>query len=635
MKRAAIAAILLAMFLAATPAFALTMQETPSLAADVAAGKLPPVASRVPSDPEIVPFDGKQRVIGKAGGDLRMLIARAQDVRWLQVYGYARLVAYDASYTIKPDILQSIDVKDDRVFTMHLRPGMKWSDGQPFTTEDFRYWWQDVANNAELSPSGPPDELLVNGEPPKVEIIDPLTVRYSWSKPNPFFLPRLAGAFPLYIYRPAHYLKQFHIKYADKDKLAQMAAAANKHNWAALHNSLDNMYASNNPDLPSLDPWIVITRPPADRYVAVRNPYFFRVDPEGHQLPYIDKVYMVPASPQLIPAKTGAGDSDLQARGLDFSNFTFLKENEDRYGYHVYLWKTAKGSNFTLYPNLNVTDPVWRQLLRDVRFRRALSLGIDRDGINQSLFFGLAIEGNNTALPGSPLFNADDQKRWATYDKAQANQLLDQIGLTKRNDDGIRLMPDGRPLEIVVETSGEDPEQTDILELIRDTWKQLGIRLLIKASSREVMRDRVFDGDTVMSVWTGFETGLPTPNMSPEELAPTMQLSLEWPKWGQYYETGGKAGEPVDMPVAKELLDLGKQWEETTSEDVRRQIWSKMLAIHADQQFTIGVVSGVQQPVVVSRHLHNVPEEGIYNFDPGAYFGIYHPETFWLDGTGK
>jgi peptide/nickel transport system substrate-binding protein len=635
MKAALLAAVLLLTIGAAAPAGALTLQETPMLAADVAAGKLPPVASRVPGDPEILPFDGKQRVIGKSGGDLRMLIGRAEDVRFLSVYGYARLVGYDTSYAIKPDLLAAIEVKDDSVFTMHLRPGHKWSDGQPFTTEDFRYWWEDVANNAELSPSGPPVVLAVEGELPKVEIIDPLTLRYSWSKPNPFFLARLASASPLYIYLPAHYLKQFHIKYADKDKLAQLAAAANKHNWAALHNSLDSLYALSNPDLPTLDPWVIVTRPPADRFVAVRNPYFHRVDPEGHQLPYIDRVYMVPASAQLIPAKTGAGESDLQARGLDFSNFTFLKENEDRAGYRALLWKTAKGSQFALYPNLNVNDQVYRQLVRDVRFRRALSLGIDRDGINQSLFFGLAIEGNNTALPDSPLFNADDQKRWATYDKAEANKLLDQIGLTKRNPDGIRLMPDDRPLEIVVETAGEDPQQSDVLELIRDTWKQLGVRLLIKASSRPVLRDRVFSGDTVMSVWAGFETGLPTPAMSPEELAPTMQGSLEWPKWGQYYETGGKAGEPVDIPAAKELLDLGQQWEKTTDMEARRTIWSKMLAIHADQQFTIGVVSGVQQPVIVSRHLHNVPEEGVYNFDPGAYFGMYRPDTFWLDGTSK
>ncbi|HYM31560.1 MAG TPA: ABC transporter substrate-binding protein [Candidatus Cybelea sp.] len=608
--------------------------ETPSLAADVAANKLPPVADRVPKVPLVVPFDGKERVIGKPGGELRTLIARARDIRFLTVYGYARLVVYDEKFQIKPDLLEKLEVSGDRVFTMHLRPGHKWSDGQPFTTEDFRYWWEDVANNAELSPAGPPQELFAAGEPPKVEIIDPLTVRYSWSKPNPYFLPRLAAASPVFLYRPAHYLKQFHAKYADKAELEKKAAAANKRNWAALHNSLDNLYDASNPDLPTLDPWIVVTRMPADRFIAVRNPFFHRVDPAGHQLPYIDRVVMAPASPSLIPAKTGAGESDLQSRDLSFSNFTFLKENEERAGYRTLLWKTAKGSHFALYPNLNVEDPVWRALVRDVRFRRALSLGIDRDGINQSIFFGLAIEGNDTALPDSPLFTKENQTKWATYDKAQANRLLDQIGLTQRNGDGIRLMSDSRPLEIVVETAGEDPEQTDIMELIRENWKQLGVRLLIKPSSREILRNRVYSGETVMSAWTGFENGLPTPDMSPAELAPTEQASLEWPKWGQYFETGGKAGEKIDMPIPQQLMSLNEQWASSVDSQARRKLWAEMLALHADQQFTIGVVSGVQQPIVINKRLRNVPEEGIYNFDPGAYFGLYHMDAFWLASGG-
>ena len=124
--------------------------------------------------------------------------------------------ATTTNFNIVPDILESIDVKDERVFTMKLRKGHRWSDGQPFTAEDFRYFWEDVANNKELSPTGPPSDLLVDGEPPKVEVLDKQTVRYSWSKPNPDFLPRMAGASPLFIFRPAHYLKQFHSKYDEK-----------------------------------------------------------------------------------------------------------------------------------------------------------------------------------------------------------------------------------------------------------------------------------------------------------------------------------------------------------------------------------------------------------------------------------
>lgn len=604
-------------------------KETPFFTSMVAAGKLPPVAQRLPEHPLVVDMQ-PPREIGQPGGDLRTLIARSRDIRLLSVIGYTRLVVYDEKFEIVPDLVESYNVEDGRIFTFHLRPGHKWSDGQPFTSEDFRYYWEDVANNKELNPSGPPVDLLVEGEPPQVSFPDALTVRYAWSRRNPNFLPRLAGTAPLYIYRPAHYMKKFHVKYADPAVLKREVAAAKRPNWAALHNKLDNMYEEDNPDLPTLDPWIITTRPPAIRFVAERNPYFHRVDSAGHQLPYLDRIIFSLADAKLIPAKAGSGEADLQFRNIAFNNFTFLKENEKRAGYRTLLWRTAKGSHFALFPNLNCNDAGWRTLLRDVRFRHALSLGIDRQAINESLFFGLGIESNNTVLPDSPLFKPEYQTAFATYDVAAANQLLDEIGLTKRDGNGIRLMPDGRPIEIVVETAGEDTEQTDILELIGENWAKIGIKLFSKPSQRDIVRNRIFSGEAIMSVWTGLENGLANANTNPEELAPTSQYGLQWPKWGQWHETHGLSGEPIDMPAAKELYDLYDAWMNTTDKAERTRIWQRMLQINAEQTFTIGVVSGVFQPIVINKRLMNVPKDGVFNWDPGAFVGIYRPETFWL-----
>ncbi|HEX6959077.1 MAG TPA: ABC transporter substrate-binding protein [Ferrovibrio sp.] len=606
----------------------LELQETSSLAADVAAGRLPPIEKRVPEHPLVVSFK-QPNMIGQQGGELRTLIGRMRDLRLLSVIGYTRLVVYNEKFDFVPDLVESFDVKQQRIFTFHLRPGHKWSDGAPFTSEDFRYYWEDVALNKDLSPSGPPVEFLVDGELPKVSFPDELTIRYEWSKPNPDFLPRLAGAAPLYIYRPAHYMKKFHVKYADPAVLKQEVAAAKQRNWAALHNKLDNMYELDNPDLPTLNPWVITTRPPAIRFVAQRNPYFHRVDTNGVQLPYIDQLVLTQADAKLIPAKAGAGEADLQFRNIDFNNFTFLKENEKRAGYRTLLWRTAKGSHFTLYPNLNCNDPIWRQLNRDPRFRHALSLAIDRQAINESLFFGLAIESNNTVLPNSPLFKPEYQTQNATFDPATANRLLDQIGLTKRDDNGTRLLPDGRPLEIIVETAGEDTEQTDILELIGENWAKIGVKLFAKPSQRDIVRNRIFSGEAIMSVWTGLENGLAKADTIPNELAPTSQYQLQWPKWGQWHETHGQAGERIDMPAAQELYDLYQSWLGSADEAERARIWHRMLAIHADQTFTIGVISGVFQPIVANRKLMNIPKEGIFNWDPGAFIGLYRPETFW------
>src|SRR6516225_10435257 len=290
------------------------LPETPAFRHEVAGGKLPKIEERIPLEPAVAELDS----IGTPGGELRMLMAGPKDTRMMVVYGYARLVGYTPALKLVPDILASLEVQDGRVFTLHLRKGHKWSDGHLFTSEDFRYWFEDVAQNNQLSPSGLPVSMMVQGEVPRFEVLDETTIRYTWTRPNPLFLPQLAGADPLYIYCPSHYLKQFHEKFADKVALGALVKKNNQRNWAALHARMDSMYRNDNPNLPSLDPWVLKTKPPSERFIFERNPYYYRVDEAGHQLPYIDRVIMSIADSKIIPAKTGAGESDLQARYLRF-----------------------------------------------------------------------------------------------------------------------------------------------------------------------------------------------------------------------------------------------------------------------------------------------------------------------------
>lgn len=604
--------------------------ETPSLEALVSAGKLPKIAERLPANPFIVDPRKHGGELGRHGGTLKTLMGRQKDIRMITVYGYGRLVGYNRKLEFTPDLLESLDIFENRIFTLRIRKGHRWSDGHLFTAEDFRYYWEDIANNEKLSPFGPSQTLRVDGEVPRFEILDPLTVRYSWSNPNPDFLARLAGARPLYIYRPAHYLKKFHVRYVKPEKLSRQTKKSRAQNWAVLHTRKDHQYRFDNPKLPTLQPWRNTTKRPARRFVFERNPYFHRIDVAGRQLPYLDQLVVNIASGKLVPTKAGVGESDLQGRHIRFDNYTFLKEGEQRHGYKVRLWRTARGSKFTLYPNLNAEDPTWRALLRDVRFRRALSLGIDRHEINQVVFFGLAREGANTVLKESPLFKPEYFNAWAKLDLKAANKLLDEIGLTKRNDRGLRLLPDGRAADIIIDTAGESTLETDVLELVHDSWLKLGIKLHARPSQREVFRNRIFAGLAIMSVWSGLENGIPSADMSPKELAPTSQQQLHWPKWGQYYESSHKVGVESDVPIIIELSALNEAWRRAKTHKKRSEIWHKMLRIHADQTFNIGVISGVLQPIVTKANLRNIPVEGIYNFDPGAYFGIYRPETFWF-----
>lgn len=625
--------LLLLIFVQPTQAASPTNPEESSFwAMEVSSGNLPPVSERLPRDPLIVDLEAKGRSFGEQGGTLRTLVSRSKDVRQMVVYGYARLVGYDRDYNLYPDILRAVEVEEGRKFTLRLRRGHKWSDGHPFTSADFEYYWKHVAQNRELSPSGPSHNLIVDGVLAEMSFPDAHTVVIEWPTPNPRFLQLLAQASPFFIYRPAHYLKQFHADFTDKKTLRKAIKKARVRTWAALHNDRDNMYKFDNPALPTLQPWINATNNNSSRQLFVRNPYYHRIDARGVQLPYIDVVHMTIVGGGLIAAKANAGEVDLQARGLDFPDISILKKGEvDGAGYKTLLWANGAANQITIYPNLNFADPIWREVIRDVRFRRALSMGIDRRMINRALYFGLATEGGMTALPDSPFHDTSNLYRWSIYYPAKANALLNEMGLTERSADGTRLLPDGRPMEFVIETAGERQEVENALAIITDTWREIGIKLIMRPLDRDILRNRVYSGLSMAAVWFGWDNGLPQAYTPPEYLAPKHQEFFAWPKWGQYYQTSGDVGEPPDMPEAERLMQLSYDWDHTTDTQERGTIWREMLRIHAENQFGIGILSQAPQPVVVSEKLRNVPEKGKWAWDPGAHFGIHRIDEFYYE----
>lgn len=607
-----------------------TLEEIPFLAGRVKAGELPRMADRLPDQPRIIPLSKMGRQSGRYGGTIRMLMGDQRDIRFVTVYGYARLVGFDEEGKLRPDILASYESEGDRIFTLRLRPGHRWSDGHPLTAEDFRYWWDDVANNKRLSRSGLPPALLAEGKPPNFRVIDPQTVQYTWAAPNPKFLPALASAQAQTLFMPAHYMKQFHEKYADKTALAGAVAKARVRDWGALHERRSRAYRPENPDLPVLDPWVNTIAPPAERFVFVRNPFFHRVDERGQQLPYVDRIEMSIGSGALIPAKVASAESDLQARYIRFDNYTFLKAHEKRHNYRVLLWDQGSGSQITLRPNLNSNDPVLRDLFRDVRFRRALSLGINRKDIIQVIYYGLGTAAGNSVLPGSALYTEKAAHAWTGHDPGEANRLLDEIGLVRRNAEGIRLLPDGRPAFLTIETAGESSEETDVLSLVAEDLRRVGLRIFIRSTQRDVFRRRAIAGQNEISVWQGMDNATPSADHEPEEIAPSSAQQLEWPLWGQHMATSGKEGEAPALPAARRLAELHKAWSRSTDYAQREKIWKEMLDLHADQVFTIGIVNRTKQPIVAANDLKNFPDHGIYSFEPRAFFGAYFIDTlFW------
>jgi peptide/nickel transport system substrate-binding protein len=575
------------------------------------------------------------RTLGRAGGTIRTLIAKARDTRYLSVYGYTRLIGYDADLNLRPDVLERVDVEGGR-FTFTLRAGHRWSDGHPFTTEDFRYYWEDVVNEKALSPDGPPAFFRVDGKPPLVEFLDARTVRYSWERPNPMFLPALAAPRDPLIYRPSHYLKPYHARYIGQDAADAKAKALKLRGWAALHNRLDDNYELNNPDCPTLQAWVPRTRSPATRFRFERNRSYHRVDTAGTQLPYLDAIVMDVASQGLLVAKTNAGEADLMFRGLSMPDIPSLKEGEKVHGYHTNLWPVARGSEIALYPNLTTQDPVLRALNRDVRFRHALSFALDRRTLNNTLLFGLGTEGNNTIVPESPLFSPDLRILNATYDPARAARLLDEAGLGRRDGSGTRLMPDGRPLEIVVESDGEAEMVLDALLLITEFWREVGIRLITKPQERTNLHRRSIAGLTVMVAAQGLDLAVPTAIMPPTGLSPAQTEHYSWPLWSLNVESRGKSGEPCDVPEVQQLIDLDRQWRDTNDADKQAGIWRAMLQNHAENTWVIGTVAGALQPVVGADRLINLPKRALYSWEPTAMIGVQRlDEMFWDPDASK
>ena len=416
---------------------------------------------RAPARQPAVSMRRQDRTPGRHGGELRMLMGGAKDVRMMVVYGYARLVGYDRDFELVPDILETLRGRG--------RPDLHAASarGPPLVRRRTRSPPRTSATAGRTSPttrssrrSGRREACWSTASRRRSRSSTRRTVRYTWTQPNPFFLPALAGAAPLYIYRagalPQAVPRALRRPEASSRRWSKSRAART---GPALHNRLDSLYKNDNPDLPTLQPWVVTTEPPSDALRLRAQPVLPPRRPErpaaALHRPGRDDHRRRQADPGQDRRRR---DRPAGARPAASTTTPSSSRARSATTTRCDLWRTAKGSHIALYPNLNVDDPVWRELFRDVRFRRALSLAIDRarDQPGASIS-GWRVEGNNTVLPESPLFKPEYQTPvGAVTIPTQANALLDEIGLTSATRDGIRLLPDGRPLEIIVETAGEE-----------------------------------------------------------------------------------------------------------------------------------------------------------------------------------
>lgn len=591
------------------------------LAELVKQGKLPPVDERLPEEPLVVtPIEE----VGQYGGTWHRAAVGPNDIQTPARLMYDNLVRWNIEGSeVIPNVAKSWEISEDgTTFTFYLRPGMKWSDGEPFTADDILFYINDHLGNEEITPTFP-NWLILGGERVKAEKVDDYTVRFVFAEPNGLFLTRLASAdgLAMTLY-PKHYLSQFHAHYVDVEELTAKAKEAGFEFWYQLYSDRGgDMWGApkNNPDLPVIHAWRVTVTPPANPVVLERNPYYWKVDTAGNQLPYIDAIeHVIVENSEVLNLKAIAGELDMQLRHILFSNFPLFQENKEKGNYRVLQWTRGYITDAVIAPNVAHKDPVMRQILGDKRFRWALSLGINRDEIIESVYLGMAEPNQVSPLPTSPFYWEEQAKNLIEYDPDRANQLLDEMGLTERDAEGYRLRPDGKRLTITYEYAPVFGSWGDIGEFLATHWKKLGIELLVKEEARPLFYERKAANEHDMGVWIGSAEF--NPLIDPRWFLPYSVESIHAIPYATWWTSGGKEGEepPEELKKTQELYD---QIARTTDPEEQKRLFRQILELNKEHLWVIGICTAPPEIVIVKNNFRNVPEHAVSDWHlmtPGA-----------------
>ena len=578
--------------------------EAPMLARRVAAGELPPVAERVPENPLVVvppehcgPYGGTWARFATGPTDIGVFEARL---------AYDGLVRWDAmGRRILPNLATRWKVEEGgRVYTFWLRRGVRWSDGQPFTADDIMFWYEDILKNEELTPVVPRD-FRRGGEVVALEKLDDYTIRFRFKEPHGLFLQMMASGLSYVPVRyPAHYLKHFHARYVPKEKLE---AQAREHGFQLWFQLFFDRMDWRNPQCPRLWPWIVKRPPPARPVVFERNPYYWKVDPEGNQLPYIDRMTFEIYDIETINLKAINGEMGMQGRHLSFDNYPLFMENRRKGRYRVLHWISSGGGENILAINLNHKDPVLRRIFADKRFRIALSLAIDRREINELAFFGIGQPRQVCPPPASPYYDPDYEKAHIEYDPERANRLLDEMGLARRGPDGIRLRPDGKPLAIQIEVPSVFVNYR-IFELIASYWTAVGVKTDAKLEARQLFYTRKAALLHDVGTWGSADEMLPV--IDPRWFIPFSLESIHAIGYARWFNTDGRQGEDPP-PAIRRCLDLYRQIQMTPDPAEHIRLFKEILRLNRENLWIIGTVGNVPAIFLVKETFRNVPEVAI------------------------
>jgi peptide/nickel transport system substrate-binding protein len=630
-----------------TAQFPKTFKEAPMLADLVKAGKLPEVAKRLPEPTDLYVVKPLKE-IGKYGGNWRRAFTGPADhENGNRINSADKILHFD--YTgnkIVPALAKDWKVSDDgKTITIYLRKGAKWSDGTPFTANDFMFWYEDVYLNKALVPT-PFFEFQINGKDGVMKKVDDYTVEFVFPEPYPYFVYILAGSTSMGAgfatrgafqtsggaYCPAHYLKQFLPKYSSEEAANAKAKAAGFDNWVSY---FKNRYSwALNPEVPTMTPWKTVTPINTPTWGMERNPYFWQVDTEGNQLPYIDKLTMTLAeNTEVANLRAIAGEYDCQERHMGLAKLPVFLENAQKGNYTVRLDPAFNGSDVALHMgNAYEGDAEIAKWIRNKDFRHALSMGIDRNQLNEAFWLGVGTAGSCAPSPDTVYSPGPEwNKKWCTLDLKQANDLLDKIGLDKKDSEGFRVRTDGKGrlrLEMIT-VGAQFVPYTQIGEMIKQQWKKIGIDVDVKETERNLAFGKTANSEHQIILWAndGSEMLYLFARHALPVDAAECHMGMAFAQW---YASNGAKGKKPDDPEMLRAFDLfraafGKK--EADQIAAAKEIWK----IVVEQQWSIGTVG--QSPAfmgvrIVKNNMGNIPERQVnaqhartpYTSGPATFF---------------
>lgn len=642
--------MVLTVILFATLVFSVNAQggfynEAPMLAERVAAGELPPVDDRMP----IVPVVLQPEEIGQYGGTWHMALLGTRDRAMLRrTMWYEGLVRWDPQWLrVVPNVAESFEISEDSTaYTFKLRQGIRWSDGALLTADDIMFWYEDILLNEVLASEIPFWMLSGDGSAAVVEKVDDYTVVFRFSQPNGLFLQNMAhpeATDPVSF--PRHYMSQFHIDY-NADGLEALLAAEGIEAaegdetplWVRL--MIRKGVGSGrwaNSQLPTLNPWVLTEGYTSSsvRVGAVRNPYYWKVDTNFNQLPYIDNIdFVVKETADEIVELALSGEIDMQQRHIaTVENQAVFEANRAQGGYEFFNAVPESANSTVIMFNLTHPDPAMNEMFNQKNFRAALSLGINRQQIVDDVYLGQATPYQVAPSPQSIFYNETLATQFTEYDVEQANQLLDELGYAERNADGIRLRPDGTPLAFTITVSDNDPSNSNwrrVMELVAESWGALGVNATVEIIDRDTAETRVITNQHDVYVWEG-QGGLEV-ILNPGYFVPinpgTSYYAIGWAKW--YRDPADPAA--IEPPSAvQEQMATYRQLVSTADTDTQNMLMQQILTTTADQFYTIGISLPATSFGIVRTNFRNVPSvmPSAYSYPTPA---PTNPEQYFIVG---